>query len=227
MIASRHEPGWIAEPARWIGQRERPDHALLRPEQLCLYLGELQPAPAAGSTGINTVIAHFKRSPLAIARSRDPERARADKERAIAGVAMRLRRAFGAAAVGSYLTFVPIPPSKRSGDPAHCDRLARALRLAFGELDADIRPLLVQRVSTYADHERRRRLTHERLFCITELDPAQLARPLRPIVALVDDVLTSGKHLRVASERIRERFPAQDIIAVVLARRARSSRRPC
>jgi hypothetical protein len=63
------------------------------------------------------------------------------------------------------------------------------------------------------------------LLEITELDPEQLGRPLRPLVALFDDVLTSGKHLAIARRRIRERFPDQAIIAVLIARRVGFARR--
>ena len=58
---------------------------------------------------------------------------------------------------------------------------------------------------------------------LMELDRAQLARPLRPVVVLFDDVLTSGKHLRAAKARIRERFPEQAVIAVVVARVSRGA----
>jgi hypoxanthine-guanine phosphoribosyltransferase len=65
-----------------------------------------------------------------------------------------------------------------------------------------------------------RRADHNRLM---ELNHTQLARPLRPIVVLFDDVLTSGKHLSVAKARIRERFPEQAVIAVLVARVSRPS----
>ncbi len=213
--------GWPPEPARWLGTGERRDHSLLAPETQCLYLGELRRDPLDRHGGLDALIAHFKRSPLSIEVCSERERAHAGKERAIAAVARRLRCVFGAASIATTLTFVPIPPSKRPGHPEYCDRLLRTLRLAFDGLDADVRPLLRQRISTRADHASRQRLSYERLLAITELDPAHAARPLRSLVVLFDDVLTSGKHLRVASERIREHWPAQDIIGLIVARRAR------
>ena len=210
--------GWLPEPTRWLASGERGDHTLLAPGFQCLYLGELR--GDQDRSGLDALIAHYKRSPLDIEVSSGRGRARAGKERAIAAVAGRLRRTFGAAAVACTLTFVPIPSSKRPGHPQYCDRLVRTLRLAFRGLGADVRPLLRQRVSTRADHASRERLSYERLLAITEIDPAHAARPLRALAVLFDDVLTSGKHLRVASERIRERWPAQEVIAVIVARRA-------
>src|SRR6185437_16567733 len=96
----------------------------------------------------------------------------------------------------------------------------RTLRIAFDGYASDIRLLLRQRMSTCSDHcSGHDRMSYERLFEITELDPKYLVIPLRPIVVLFDDVLTSGKHYKVAKSRIREFFPQQPIVGVFVARR--------
>ncbi len=210
----------LPERLRWIDESSRPDHRYLLPGDHCLYFGEFhaQGGWAAGAT--NDLVFDFKRPPSRIAASANACGVRYFKERAISTVARALRRQFSRVAVETRLTFVPIPTSKRPGEADYCDRLVRTLRLAFSGLEADIRPLLRQRASTRADHlSGARRSTFSELLAITELDPLQVREPLRPLVVLFDDVLTSGKHLRVATLRIREVFPEQAVIAVLVARR--------
>jgi hypothetical protein len=210
------------ERLRWLDETQRGDHRFLGPTDHCLYFGDFHAGGgwAAGTT--NDLIIDFKRSPSDIAASSKSHVVQRFKDRALATVAAALRRQFGRAAIETLITFVPIPPSKLPGEPDHCDRLQRTLRLAFEGLDADIRPLLRQSVSTAADHRSGgRRMRFGELLEITELDAGELKRPLRPLVALFDDVLTSGKHLAIARLRIREIFPDQAIIAVLIARRVR------
>ncbi len=208
------------ERLRWIDEDTRADHGLLLPSDHCLYFGEFRAQGGWTAGAMNDLIVDFKRSPSRIAASARARAVQHFKDRAIATVACALRRQFARAAIETRLTFVPIPASKLPGETDYCDRLLRTLRLAFAGLHADIRPLLRQRASTAADHRSgTRRLRFDELLELTELDLAQLREPLRPLVVLFDDVLTSGKHLRVAKARIREAFPEQAIIAVLVARR--------
>jgi predicted amidophosphoribosyltransferase len=79
--------------------------------------------------------------------------------------------------------------------------------------------LLRQTQSTVADHlSGASRLKYDELLEITELDEAQLAQPVRKTIVIFDDVLTSGKHYRVAKTRILEHLPSQDIVGLFVAR---------
>lgn len=208
----------------WIDAATRRDHRFLGPNDHCLYFGEFFAGCGWRAGPTNDLIIDFKRAPSVIAASPHALRVQHFKDRAVARVAGALRRQFAQTAIRAVLTFVPIPPSKIPGQPDHCDRLLHTLKLAFAGLDADIRPLLRQRASTPADHRSRGcRIRFGELLELTELDPAELKRPLRSLVVLFDDVLTSGKHLAVGRVRIREVFPEQAIIAVAIARRARPS----
>jgi hypothetical protein len=214
----------LPERLTWIDAVARRDHRFLGPSDHCLYFGEFIAGGGWQAGPTNDLVIDFKRAPSEIASSPRALAVQRFKDRAVATVAHALRRQFGRAAIETRLTFVPIPPSKICGEADYCDRLLRALRLAFAGLDADIRPLLRQRASTAPDHRNRAgRLRLGALLELTELDPEQLQRPLRPLVVLFDDVLTSGKHLAVAKLRIREAFPDQAIIAVLVARRVRPS----
>jgi len=206
----------------WLDDASRDDHRFLRHTDHCLYFGEFVAGRGWIGGATNELIIDFKRAPSRMAASAKSQATEHFKNRAITRIARALRRQFGRAAIETQLTFVPIPPSKIAGETDHCDRLLRTLRLAFAGLDADIRPLLRQSVSTAADHTRGPgRTRFAELLAITHLDPQQLCRPLRPLVVLFDDVLTSGKHLAVAQRRIREAVPEQALIAVLVARRVR------
>ncbi|HTV52161.1 MAG TPA: hypothetical protein VME21_13315 [Steroidobacteraceae bacterium] len=211
----------LPERLRWIDERCRREHRFLARTDHCLYFGQFRAHCGREGGALNRLILDYKRSPGEIARSAGGLGLRRAKERAVDTIARGLRAQFGAAAIETVCTFVPIPTSRLPEDPEHCDRLLRTLVLAFGGLRADIRPLLRLRASTLADHRRggcRSRLRE--LLALTQIDERQLSRPLRPLVVLFDDVVTSGKHLRVATQRIRERLPRQAIIAVLVARRA-------
>lgn len=208
----------------WIDETSRRDHWLLARDDHCLFLGEYLPGRGWIAGGLNSLVLDFKRAPSRIRASPHAAAVLRCKEIAIDAVAESLRRGFGRAAVETALTFVPLPGSKRPGDDDYCDRLPRALHRAFEGWDADIRPLLRVNGSATADHERHaKRLRRSELLRLMELDREQLAQPLRPIVALFDDVLTSGKHLSIAKARLRERFPQQPVIAVLVARVQRPS----
>lgn len=211
-------------PFAWIDETTRGEHWVLARDDHCLYLGEYLPGGRWAAGAFNSLVLDFKRAPSRIRASRDPAIVLKFKHAAIETVARALRRGFGRAAVQTALTFVPIPTSKRPGEADYCDRLLRALHRAFEGCNADIRPLLRLKVSARADHERKaQRLRRGELLKVMALDSAQLERPLRPIVALFDDVLTSGKHLSVAKACIRERFPDQLVIAVLVARVSRDA----
>ena len=211
----------LPERLRWVNERTRGEHRFLTVADHCLYFGEFSARGGWAAGATNQLIVDYKRTPLEIAASVRARALRFYKERAVRDIAIRLRRAFSTAAVEGLITFVPIPSSKRVGAPDHCDRLLRTLRLAFGGLAADIRPLLRQSESTPADHRAAGRLSLRALLALTEIDATQLARPLRPLVVLFDDVLTSGKHVAVAKTRILEQVSEQPIIAVLVARRVR------
>ncbi|MGH8258638.1 MAG: hypothetical protein ACREUG_03000 [Steroidobacteraceae bacterium] len=206
---------------KWIDEASRSQHWALDPDDHCLFLGEYRAGGGWTAGMANSLVLNFKRTPSRILASPHAAAVGNYKRRAISAVAGALRGGFSRAAVESLLTFVPIPASRLPGDADYCDRLLRALHQAFEGWDADIRPLLRQRASAIPDHARADRLSRRALLQLMEVDGASPGRPLRPLVALFDDVLTSGKHLRVAKARILERFPHQAIIAVVVARVAR------
>jgi predicted amidophosphoribosyltransferase len=145
---------------------------------------------------------------------------RSYKEHAIETVATGLRKAM-TQENAERMTWVPMPPSKVLGHPDHDDRLTRIMAKAFNDYDADIRPLLRQTSSTEADHNAASRLTPDALYALTEVDRSVLnACPVRQVIVLFDDVLTTRKHFKCCERRLRETVATDvPIIGVFIARR--------
>jgi hypothetical protein len=211
--------GLLPEHPAWIDRTTLGEYPFLTDRDRCLFFGEFHGHRGWTAGPINRLIADFKRPCPAIGDHPMARRLRHYREQAIGEVAAALRRHFTREEIETRCTFVPIPPSKLPDDTEYCDRLERALRQAFAGSGADIRLLLRQTSSIVADHRRgSERIRYEKLLEITQLDPRELALPLRPVVILFDDVLTTGKHYKVAATRIREALPRQQIVALFVAR---------
>jgi hypothetical protein len=201
----------------WIDETNRAGHPFLTEGDRCVFFGEYFAGKGYRGGDTNQLIFNFK-CPLSANAGRLTW-----KERAIATVANGLRSAISRQSAEA-ITWVPIPPSKVVADPAHDDRLFRALNQAFNGYSADVRMLLRQTVSTNADHTSGARLTSEVLYKVLEVDHAVLAaRPLRRTLVLFDDVLTTGKHFKCCERRLREAIPATPIIGIFVARRILSN----
>lgn len=203
-----------------IDETSRSSHYYLAEDDRCLYFGEFHVGKGWSGGPTNQLIHNYKRTPREIAESANGSKYQYYKDQAIREIAAGLRHQFRREDVEENYTFVPIPTSKSSSDPEYCDRLERTLREAFSSYGgADIRQLLKVAHSTGADHRSMGdRIRYDDLLAITEIDPLHLRQPVRPTIVLFDDVLTSGKHYRVAKTRILEALPNQQLIAVFVAR---------
>lgn len=203
----------IPERLQSIGPSTRPDHSLLSAADCCYYLWEYAPRRHPGAAPGNQLIRNLKIAPSAL--QRQPSRLRF-KRRAIAHAARALRRLIprewpqGA-------SFVPMPCSKVSGACDHDDRMLKVLRRAFRGRDADIRELLSMTRSMSADHSAARRASYRQLR--GALQVRDDGRPaLRRTVVVVDDVLNSGKHFKVAQELLAARYGVTNVQGLFLAR---------
>ena len=71
-----------------------------------------------------------------------------------------------------------------------------------------------------ADHEGTDRMTHDELLALTEV--IQPAQPLRTTIVILDDVLNSGKHFKVAKSLLSARNPNATILGLFIARCTRA-----
>jgi hypothetical protein len=191
------------------------DHFRLAASDTCFYVWEYAAGRHYDFSPTNHLISNLKIKPSQVAAR--PRRGRY-KEQAIHHCAAALRGLIQASWVERIGTFVPMPTSKIPGHEDCDDRIQRLLSAAFHALDADIRPLLEQTESTPADHESPDRLSYAVLRAITRIDESHAAHPPRATIAVIDDVLNSGKHFKIAQGLLAQRFPGIPVIGIFVAR---------
>lgn len=133
--------------------------------------------------------------------------------------AMALRAAFGERI--DQFTFVPVPPSKSKADPDYDDRMVRILTQMGNGTSIDIRDLVEQTHSMAPSHEAENdgasRASVDELIASYSVDSA-LCSPTRPYLAVVDDVITTGRHFLAMKKTLQTVFPNVPVIGVFIAR---------
>ena len=190
----------------------RGDHWYLRRADVCRYLGAYTAGKGFAHSATNSLILDFK---MAVPPA--GWRQRRYKEDAIAVAATALRRALEGSAL-ERAVFVPVPPSQAKGDEGYDDRLVRMLEAVRPGRPLDVRELIVQTRSTEPAHLRSARLRASDIEALYRIDES-LAAPGAAVVAVVDDLLTSGAHFRAAQRVLSRRFPDIDVVGLFLARR--------
>jgi hypothetical protein len=196
------------------------DHFSLTTSDFCFYVWEYTAGQRYDFSPTNQLISNLKIKPAQIEAN---TRRNYYKQQAIDHSAAALRSLVQRTWIEQIGTFVPMPTSKVPGHQDFDDRIQRLLHAAFGTLNADIRAMLEQTESTAADHESADRLSYTELRAITRIDETHAAAPLRANIALVDDVLNSGKHFKVAQELLSQRFPGTPVMGIFVARCIRSN----
>ena len=204
----------VAFPSRFtkIDELTRPDHYWLTEEDQCFYLGEYTARQGYAYSATNNLILNFKK-----ALDRRHKREWRYKELAIQQAAAAFRNALGTEPTAT-LMFVPVPPSRGRKDPLHDDRVTRMLRAMWSGQAVDVREIVVQEESTDAAHEALARPTPQQIAAGYRIDGA-LAIPKPAVIAIVDDVLTTGAHFRAASTVLTARFPAAQVFGLFITRR--------
>lgn len=195
-----------------IDDLTRPDHWYLTSEDECYFLGEYTARKGYAYSATNNLMLNFKKP---MDRRGRPEWRY--KEEAIRQAAEAFRRTLDPEAL-ERLTFVPIPPSKAKNHPLHDDRLTRTLRAMQGTRSLDIRELVVQTQSTDPVHDQEVRPRPTEIGALYSIDET-LSEPEPPIIALVDDLLTTGAHYRAAHSILSTQFPDCRILGLFIARR--------
>lgn len=190
----------------------RPDHSYLTADDTCYFLGEYSARKGYAFSPTNQLVLNFKKP---VDRRGRPEWVH--KERAIATAATAFRVALNAAFL-DVATLTPMPPSKARTDPLYDDRVLRMLHAIRPVPALDIRELLIQPVSTDAAHAVTVRPRPEDLVGRYQVDGALVA-PAPRVIALVDDVLTTGAHFKAGQAVLQRAFPAARIVGLFIARR--------
>ena len=195
-----------------IDDLTRPDHSYLTAADDCYFLGEYTARKGFAFSATNRLIFNLKKGMDRRGRPEWPYKAMA-----IQAVADALRAALNDKA-RQTLTFVPVPPSKAKSDPLYDDRLVQVLRAVWPGQAADVRELIVQPVSTGAVHDRDDRPTPAALESGYVIDRG-LVSPKPQIIAVIDDMVTTGAHFVAIRNMLRREFPNSRIIGAFVARR--------
>ena len=188
------------------------DHYYLDGADNCFYYGDYTARKGFTFSETNQLIANLKKPVL---RKNLPDYAY--KGVAIERVARAIVRditRFG------QITFVPVPPSKVATDPEYDDRMVRVLRRCQ-QLNAqyDVRELVQQTCTTVAAHTTAARPRPADLEVIYQINAAEAIVPLRPLIVIVDDVLTTGCHYVAMRNTILRAFPGHQVAGLFVARR--------
>lgn len=197
----------------------RADHWCLRPPDVCHFIGEYTAREGYAYSATNSLILDFK---MPVLNAGLP--AWRNKEAAIVAAAAALRQAMHPNVL-DQLVFVPVPPSQAKGDAGYDDRLVRMLRVVRPGRPLDVRELLVQTRTMEPSHRRTAWPQAAEIAMRYRIDET-VAAPEPGVVAVVDDLLTSGAHSRAAKRVLTRRFPGVEVMGVFLARRARRTTGP-
>ena len=195
-----------------IDDLTRPDHSYLSATDQCYFLGEYTARRGYAFSATNHLIFNLKKG---IDRRDRPEWRY--KGQAIQRAAEALRTALNDKAQQT-LTFVPVPPSKAKNDPLYDDRLVQVLDGIWPGQSVDVRELVVQPQSSDAAHDRQDRPSPAQIEARYRID-RQLLRPSPRIIAILDDMITTGAHFVAVRNILRREFADVPVMGIFVARR--------
>jgi len=187
-----------------------PDHSYLDGSDICYYAGDYTAGENHAFSQTNQLIFNFKKSVDKRGTSQWQY-----KERAIIESASILRSAINPQ---SYITLVPVPPSKTIDDPMYDDRVQRMASLMCNGNNLEVRELVTQRVSTEPAHLSTSRPAPHNLISNYVIDES-LTEPAPTTIIILDDVLTTGCHFKAMKAVLSRRFPDVTIYGLFIARR--------
>ena len=201
-------PWEIPERIRQIDDLNRDDHAYLKRADECYFLYEYTAGEGRQAGEIDRLIHDLKKKP--------GDRGYRYKAESIAHCAAAFSETLTADWVAA-VALIPIPPSRIAADLDYDDRISRICRGIRQPGRLDVRELIEQIRSTGTFHEGQRRRPAE-LRANYRFNEEYLEE-LPAIVAVVDDMLTTGSHFRAVKDMILERAPDCRVIGLFVARR--------
>lgn len=195
-----------------IDDLTRSDHWYLTDADECYFLGEYSARKGYAFSATNSLVMNFKK--------KMDRRGRAEwayKDRAITQAAAAFRAALRDDA-REVLTFVPVPPSKAKNDPLYDDRLLQMIQQIWPGQTVDLRELVIQPASTDAVHDSDQRPSVSQIEAGYVTNPAFM-NPPPSLIAITDDVLTTGAHFVAMRNKLRAIFPTTKMVGLFIARR--------
>ncbi len=196
-----------------IDDLTRADHPFLEASDRCFYYGEYTSRSDYLAGPINDRVSNFKKGM--------EKRGSLEwkwKAWAIGEIANAMMTSWQSAFIASA-TWVPVPPSKAKTDPLYDDRLLAVLNQIRQKVpEIDVRELVLQTTSLIAAHTSTTKRNPAHLKAVYEFQPQLLNPPLKKVIAIFDDVLTTGCHFRAMSDVILQHLPQAFIIGFFYAR---------
>lgn len=197
----------------------REDHSYLNESDNCYFIGQYTARRGFAYSATNQLIFNLKKS---VDRRGRPEwRYKEEAIRTVAGV---FRENLPGNALDRW-TFVPVPPSQARTDPDYDDRMVQVLAAVRRDPPLDIRELVVQRQRTVPVHRGGERLRPAELESLYSIDEGS-AYPPPSVLAIVDDMLTTGARFRAIDSILQRRFPEARIFGLFIARRVPETSEP-
>ncbi|WP_297337660.1 hypothetical protein [Algoriphagus sp.] len=188
-------------------------HLDLEEKDNCFYLREYVNGAGFQGGKTNSLILNFKKS--VDEKGKDHYQY---KEMAIGQIADELIQALYENKNLDKMIFCPIPPSKQKSDPLYDDRLIQVLNRVKESIPITFEEMLETKISHPAQHKSAKRLSKADLKGKFSLASNSID-PTGKVVVLFDDVIANGRHFKVCSEIINDRFPGTAIIGLFIARR--------
>jgi hypothetical protein len=191
-----------------IDDTNRHDHYYLGEEDECYYLYEYT-AGAGWKGGATNQLIH------------NLQKKRGDggyryKAPAIAQCAKDFSQAINAKWLAGA-TLVPVPPSKNKADPLFDDRMVQVCRGIRSPGPSDVREIIEQ-INSTDTFKGGQRQSPDELQANYRVVANELAQA-RPIIGVVDDVLTTGSHFQAVRAKILAERPDAKIVGFFVARR--------
>jgi hypothetical protein len=203
------------------------EHSFIEPSDEIYFFYEYTAYAHTGGAGFgfspgNNLVNNLKKD---VVRFRDNAAVMSHKRRAIRQCAEMIQNGLSPKWLAGAV-IVPVPPSKLPGDAEYDDRMVQVARavqsMATGTLDkpAEVRCLIRQTSNLRKSHESEdgERVSLEDLLNAYEIDES-LCQPEPERIAILDDMLTTGRHLRAVHKLLSTRFPRADIVGVFITRR--------
>lgn len=196
-----------------IDELTRPDHTYLTASDECYYLEEYTARAGFTYSSANNRMHNLKKP---MDRRGKPEWRY--KQEAILSYGQMLRDAVDPEFL-RVATVVPIPPSKRKDHAGYDDRLVKVLAAAGGKTRLDVRELITMRLNRDPAHLRDERRSIDELLGAFQMDRSLLDPP-PSVIAIFDDVLTTGAHFAAMKHVLQQHFTDVPVCGIFLARRA-------
>ena len=188
------------------------EHFYLAEEDECYFLGLYTSKGGYSESTTNEAIINFKKK-----MNRREESDWKYKGQAIHGCACAFRVAINAFEFDT-MTFVPIPPSNIKSDPLYDDRLIKMLQHVDPSHNLNVMECVVQIENTRSSHKSENRLSPTEIANVYKFRKFP-NRPRPKLIAIVDDVLTTGAHFKAMKDILLNQFSNVKVIGFFLARR--------